>query len=149
MKHFGPNPYSVDGPIWNVYCGPKAFEGVTDEDVASGEYAFTFTGWNSWAAQRLNDTDPDNDYTPQQWMEIWRWRHRNFDYANAPDYILDGSIGGPFWGDATFLLSQHYENLQLAYPFSRNNSITSTTQANFTFRLSPASKLTFTNLPLH
>jgi len=146
MKHFGPNPYSVNGPIWNVYCGPKAFEGVTEEDVASGAYAFTFTGWNNWAEQRLNDTDPNNDYTPQQWMEIWRWRHRGFDYANAPDYIFDGSIGGPFFGDATFLLSQHYENLQLAYPYSRNNSLVSTTQANFTFRLTPASKLTWTNL---
>jgi outer membrane receptor protein involved in Fe transport len=147
MKHFGPNPYAVDGPIWNVYCGPKAFEGVTEEDVASGEYAFSFPGWNNWAEQRLNDNDPDNDYTPQQWMEIWRWHHRNIDYANVPDYILDGSLGGPFpIGDATFLLSQHYENLQIAYPYSRSNSILSTTQLNITFRISPQTKITWTNL---
>ncbi|MBN2411915.1 TonB-dependent receptor [candidate division KSB1 bacterium] len=146
-KHFGPNPYSVNGPVWNVYCGPKAFEGVTEEDVANGNYAFPFLGWNNWAEQRLKDSDPDNDYTPQQWMELWRWRHRNIDYANKPDYILDGSIGGPVpLINATFLLSQHYENLQLAYPFSRKNSILSSTQGNVSFRLSPSAKLTWTNL---
>lgn len=146
-KHFGPNPYSVNGPIWNVYCGPRAFEGVTAEDVESGEYAFEFLGWNKWAEQRLQDANPDNDYTPQQWMEIWRWRHRNIDYAKKPDYIFDGSIGGPVpLMNATFLLSQHYENLQLAYPYSRKNSILSTTQANITFRVSPSIKMTFTNL---
>jgi outer membrane receptor protein involved in Fe transport len=146
-KHFGPNPYSVNGPIWNVYCGPKAFEGVTEEDVASGEYAFGFLGWNKWAEQNLNDDDPNNDYTPQQWMEIWRWQHRNIAYANKPDYIIDASLDGPIpLGNTTFLLSQHYENLQLAFPYSRNNSILSTSQANFTIRISPAIKLTFTNL---
>jgi outer membrane receptor protein involved in Fe transport len=147
MKHFGPNPYSVNGPIWQVYCGPKAYEGVTDEDVNNRDYAFPFVGWNNWAEQRLTDTDPDNDYTPQQWMEMWRWTHRNIEYANKPDYILDGSIGGPFpFGNATFLLAQHYEDLQIAYPYSRNNSILSTTQANITFRLSPNIKMTWTNL---
>ena len=146
-KHFGPNPYSVNGPVWNVYSGPKAFEGVTDADVASGQYAFPFLGWNKWAEQRLTDTDPGNDYTPQQWLEIWRWQHRNINYADKPDYILDGSIAGPFpFGNATFLLSQHYENLQLAYPLSRNNSILSTSQGNVTFRVSPRIKLTWTNL---
>ncbi len=146
-KHFGPNPYSVNGPIWTVYCGPKAFEGVTEADVASGQYAFGFLGWNNWAEQHLNDDDPNNDYTPQQWMEIWRWQHRNIEYANKPDYIIDASLDGPFSiGNSTFLLSQHYENLQLAFPFSRNNSILSTTQANFTFRISPTLKLTATNL---
>jgi outer membrane receptor protein involved in Fe transport len=147
MKHFGPNPYAVNGPVWNVYCGSKAYDGVTEEDVASGNYAFAFTGWNNWAEERLNDTDPDNDYTPQQWMEIWRWHHRNIDYADTPDYILDGSIGGPLpFLDATFLLSQHYDNLQIAYPYSRNSSLLSTTQLGITFRISPQTKLTWTNI---
>ncbi|HEX9972118.1 MAG TPA: TonB-dependent receptor [bacterium] len=146
-KHFGPNPYAVNGPFWNVYSGPKAFNGVTAADVASDAYAFEFIGWNKWAEQRLTDADPDNDYTPQQWMELWRWRHRNIDYAKKPDYIFDGSIGGPFpLGNTTFLLSQHYENLQLAYPYSLKNSILSSTQANFTFRLTQNIKMTLTNL---
>lgn len=147
MKHFGPNPYSVNGPIWNVYCGGKAFEGITAEDVESGQYAFEFVGWNQWAEQRLKDGDPDNDYTPQQWMELWRWRHRNVEYASEPDLILDGSISGPFlFGNSTFLLSQHLEDLQLVFPYSRKNSIQSSTQANLIFRISPKVKMTFTNL---
>ncbi|UCH11361.1 MAG: carboxypeptidase-like regulatory domain-containing protein, partial [Fidelibacterota bacterium] len=140
-KHFGPNPFGVNGPIWNVYCGDKAFEGVTAEDVESGDYAFEFVGWNRMSEQSLNDADQSNDYTPQQWMEIWRHTHKNIPYAQKPDYIFDGTLTGPFLlRNSTFLLSQHYENLQLAYPYSRTNSIQSTTQANMTFRLSAKAK---------
>jgi len=147
MKHFGPNPYSVNGPIWNVYSGDKAFEGVTAEDVMSGDYVFEFVGWNKWAEQNLADGDPDNDYTPQQWMELWRWRHRYVDYASEPDIIIDGSITGPFlFKNSTFLISQHLEDLQMGFPYSRKNSLQSSTQANITFRLSPQMKLTLTNL---
>ncbi len=146
-KLFGANPYSVNSPIWQVYSGPKAFTGVTKADVENGDYPFEFVGWDRFAEQKLTDSDPNNNYTPQQWMEQWRWTHRNIEYANKPDYILDGSIGGSFpLGNATFLLSQHYENLQLALPYSRTNSIQSTSQANITFRITPSIKLTTTNL---
>ncbi|MFB0515398.1 MAG: carboxypeptidase regulatory-like domain-containing protein [Candidatus Neomarinimicrobiota bacterium] len=144
-KHFGPNPFGVNGPIWNVYCGDKAFEGVTAADVEGGDYAFEFIGWNKMSEQSLTDGDPNNNYTPQQWMEIWRHTHQNIPYAQEPDYIFDGTLTGPFlFKNSTFLLSQHYENLQLAYPYSRTNSVQSTTQANFNLRLSPKAKMTFT-----
>lgn len=146
-KHFGPNPYSVEGPIWNVYCGDKAYEGDTAGDVAGGYFAFEFMGWDQWALQHMNDGVPGNDYTPQQWMEIWRWKHRNIEYATKPDYIVDGSLSGPFlFKNSTFLFSQHYENLQLVFPYSRKNSIQSSTQANLTLRITPQIKATFTNL---
>jgi len=145
-KHFGPSPYSIDGPQWRVYAGPNAMDGITPEMVDSGEYPFTWIGWEAWAAANLEDTDPLNDYTPQQALEIWKWQHRRREYANKPDYIGDISISGPVpFTPLTFLLSQRYEDLQLAYPMSRNNSIASTSLLKLTYRVSPTMKISINN----
>lgn len=145
-KHFGPSPFSIDGPFWQVYAGTDAFTGITQQMVDGETYPFTFIGWNEVARQFLADTDPGNDLTPQELLELWKWQHRKRDYANKPDYIGDLSIGGkvPFTNVA-FLLSQRYENLQLVYPFSRNNSIANTTLLKLTTRLSPSMKLSVNN----
>jgi hypothetical protein len=145
-KHFGPSPYSIDGPFWQVHAGKDAFTGIEQDKVDSGEYPFTFIGWNEVSRQFIADSDPSNDYTPQQALEIWKWQHRNRDYANNPDYIGDVTISGPVpLANATFLVSQRYEDLQLVYPMSRNNSIASSTLFKLTKRLSPTMKLSINN----
>jgi outer membrane receptor protein involved in Fe transport len=145
-KHFGPSPFSTEGPFWQVYAGPDAFTGITEDMVESGTYPFTFIGWNEVARQFLADPDPDNDMTPQELLEVWKWQHRLRKYADKPDYIFDGSISGriPFTPVA-FLLSQRYEDLQLVYPFSRNNSIASTTLLKLTTHITPNIKLSLNN----
>jgi outer membrane receptor protein involved in Fe transport len=147
-KHFGPSPFSTDGAFWKVYAGPDAFTGVTDEMVAQDnkKYPFSFIGWNEVARQLLADSNPDNDMTPQEALEVWKWQHRLRKYADQPDYIFDGSFSGRVPGTRIgFLASQRYENLQLAYPFSRNNSLASTTLLNLTTHLADNIKLTFNN----
>jgi outer membrane receptor protein involved in Fe transport len=146
FKHFGPSPYGIDGPFWQTYAGPDAFTGVTQEMVDAGEYPFIFVGWNEVARQFLADSDPSNDMTPQALLDVWKWQHRNRVYADKPDYIFDGAISGPVPGTpVSFMLSQRYENLQLVYPFSRNNSISSTTLLKLTTHLTPQMKLSFAN----
>ncbi|MBN2366584.1 MAG: carboxypeptidase-like regulatory domain-containing protein, partial [Calditrichaeota bacterium] len=136
-KHFGPSPYSVDGPFWQVYAGPDAFTGVTKEMVESGKYPFEFVGWNKVSQQFLADPDPSNDLTPQEALEVWKWQHRLREYADQPDYIIDVSLSGPIpKTPVAFMLSQRYENLQLVYPFSRNNSISSSTLLKLTSHIS-------------
>jgi hypothetical protein len=145
-KHFGPSPYSIEGPQWRVYGGPDAMTGITQEMVDSGQYPFTFVGWDAVAASNLADSDPNNDYTPQQLIEIWKWQHRTIEYANRPDYIGDITLSGPIpFTPVTFLLSTRYEDLLLAYPMSRTNSIASTTLFNLSYRLSPTMKLAWNN----
>ncbi len=145
-KHFGPDPFSTEGPFWQVYAGRDAFAGIDEDMVNSGEYPFTFIGWNEVARQFLADSDPSNDMTPQQLLEVWKWQHRLRTYADQPDGIIDGSFSGriPFT-PVSFLLSERYENLQLAYPFSRNNSVASTTLLKLTAHLTPNMKLSFNN----
>ncbi len=145
-KHFGPSPYSTDGPFWQVYSGKDAYTGITQEMVDAGQYPFTFIGWNEVARQFLSDPDPANDMTPQALLDVWKWQHRIRKYSDKPDYILDAAFSGPIpHTPVTFMLSQRYENLQLAYPFSRNNSIASTTLLKLTTHLSPQMKISFNN----
>ncbi|MCF7805467.1 MAG: TonB-dependent receptor [Candidatus Marinimicrobia bacterium] len=145
-KHFGPSPFGINGPFWQVYAGQDAFGGVSQEMVDNGEYPFTFVGWNQVSRQYLADADPNNDMTPQALLELWKWQHRNREYANEPDYIVDGALSGPIPGTpVAFMLSERYENLQLVYPFSRNNSMSSTTLLKLTTHLSPQMKLSFMN----
>ncbi|UCH09299.1 MAG: TonB-dependent receptor [Fidelibacterota bacterium] len=150
-KHFGPNPFSTDGPFWQVYAGPDAFTGVTTEMVESdwdypNTYPFTFIGWNEVARQFLADADPDNDRTPQELLEIWKWQHRLRRYADEPDIISDMTISGPVpMIPATFMLSHRYENLQLAYPYSRNNSLAETLLLKLTSYLTPKIKVSWNN----
>lgn len=145
-KHFGPSPFSIEGPFWQVYAGKDAFTGVTEEMVNDGKYPFQFVGWNEVARQFLSDPDPTNDMTPQELLEVWKWQHRLRKYADKPDYIVDASISGPIpKTPIAFMFSQRYENLQLVYPFSRNNSIASTSLLKLTTHLGPKMKLSFNN----
>jgi hypothetical protein len=145
-KHFGPSPYGIDGPFWNVYAGEDAFTGVSSEMVDDGSYPFTFVGWNEVARQFLADPDDSNDMTPQELAEVWKWQHRIRKYGDKPDIIGDFSISGkvPLL-PVTFLFSQRSEDMQLAYPFSRNNSINNSTILKFTMFPKPGMRLSFQN----
>lgn len=145
-KHFGPSPYGIDGPFWKVYAGEDAFTGISSEMVDDGLYPFEFVGWNAVARQFLADPDQSNDMTPQELVEVWKWQHRIRKYADKPDAITDFSFSGkvPFL-PVTFLLSQRYEDMQLAYPFSRNNSVNSSSILKFTMFPKPGMRLSFLN----
>ncbi len=143
QKHFGESPYGINGPFWQVYAGQDAMTGITPEMVTNGQYPFTFIGWNEFSKQRLADGNPATDLTPQEALEVWKWQHRKREYANKPDHIFDVTLSGPmpFLNNTSFMLSQRYDDLQLVYPLSRNNSIASSTIAKVTTRFSGGKKV--------
>lgn len=147
-KHFGPDAYDKNGRIWQVFAGPKAFEGVPEDDVelfrrtkGDSGYAFPFKGWNAIAAELAADDDPTNDLTPQQALELWKLRHKPRSYADEPDYDIDASFGGPLLPKTTFFASYRHENSQLVYPLSRKNEVNDSYQLKLTTRFTPALKL--------
>lgn len=145
-KHFGPSPFDLEGPFWQVYAGPNSFTGVSQEMVNSGQYPFTFEGWDKVAESLVQDPDPSNDMTPQALLELWKWQHRTRPYADKPDHIADFTLSGPIpKTPISFLVSQRYEDLQLVYPFSRNNSTASNTILKLTTHINPKMKLSLNN----
>jgi len=149
LKHFGPDAFDKNGRIWQIYAGPKAFEGTTEEDVelfrkthGDSGYALVFTGWNAFAAELAADDDPNNDMTPQQCLELWKYRHRPRSYADEPDYDIDASFGGPLpiLPKTSFFTSYRRENYLLVYPLSRKKEVNETYQLKLATRMIPEVK---------
>jgi outer membrane receptor protein involved in Fe transport len=154
LKHFGPNAFDKNGRIWQVFAGPKAFVGTTEEDVAefnrtngASGYPFEFKGWNAIAEEYLNDDNPSNDITPQHALELWKWQHRPIEYANRPDYSTDFSIDGPILKDElSFLFSYKREDIQYPYPLSTKDEVNNLGLLKLTYKASKELKINLTGM---
>lgn len=90
-KHFGPDAYGEDQYDWKTYTGPNSFNEVTDVEGNR-----IFIGWNALAESQNNANYlGKNDWTPQQLMDVWKWRHRPIEYGDKPDHYIDAGLGGP------------------------------------------------------
>jgi hypothetical protein len=111
-----------------------------------------FQGWNAISEEMNNDDNPDNDLTPEQAQEVFEWHHRKSFDIETPDYVIDGSVGGPIpvvsdpLGDLRFFLS--YREVQTAYaiPMNRDAFRQRTGQAKVTSNITPGMKLTMQGL---
>ncbi len=90
-RHAGPDRYdpSVFWP-YRLYDGPNAdsatflvrYEGITPDTIR-------WEGWKAYSDRLLNDNNPDNDLTPEEARELWKWRHRPVEYGNISGHNLD------------------------------------------------------------
>ena len=143
-KHFGPNAYGEDQYDYKLFAGPNSFEPVTDIEGNQ-----LFVGWNTIAETQNNAAwMGKSDWTPQELLEVWKWRHRPIEYGDKPDHYLDAGIGGPipFLKDAGFFLGYKFTR---AYPilpsiseFNQNNTI----EAKFHFKPMKAVKVVLSGL---
>lgn len=150
-KHWGPNPFDPDeSPIWNIYAGEKAFEGIDSLDVelwesTNGEegYPETFKGWNAIAEEYLNDDDTTNDITPMNALEIWKYEHRPRAYADEPDYDLDATFSGPIplIPKLSFVVSYRRQDHQYIFPLSTKNEVMETLLGKIGYKLFANAKL--------
>jgi len=152
-RHFGVNPWSDESMIYKVFAGEYAFRGIrTAEDSAAVPQEFhSFRGWaHPQTQERALDS--------LQKLELWKLQHPQYEYANKPDYFIEGTITGPFPGDfipvfgefasrTTFLLGFKYENTQLAFPIGPRNYYQDINgQIKLTTRLSGNMKLSLNTL---
>ena len=105
-----------------------AFVGTHSEEspwdlYERGQY-LEWEGWNAYAERRMNDEDPNNNLTPEQWQQVYQYYHRKSFKIDDPNYELDGSFGGPvpgisdYLGDLRFLAS--YRQTQDPYIVPQN-----------------------------
>ena len=78
----------------------------------------TWEGWNAYSAKLLDDENPDNDLTPEEARELWRWRHRPMDYGDRAGHNIDMTISAGLgflpW-KANVLAGFKYENRPYTY----------------------------------
>ena len=149
-KHFGQRinhpdsywlkPYLDDEVAWTG-TENGAWDQYTQDQYPS------FQGWNAVAQQRLSDDNPDNDVTPSQAQEIFKWQHRKNFVITEPDYEMDVSFGGPvpfvsdMLGDLRFFASYRRTQNMYIVPLSRDRYEDYSAQLKVTSNLAPNMKL--------
>lgn len=150
-RFFGTNPWSNESWIYKVYAGEYAMQGVPAGDTTVPVEFRSFRGWaRSTTAPRPLDS--------LQKLELWKLQHPQYQFANKPDYFIEGTITGPLPGSSipifgdfaektTFLLGGKYENSQLAFPTGpRDNYLDWNAQLKLTSVLPGNSKLSINGL---
>ncbi|UCE05083.1 MAG: carboxypeptidase-like regulatory domain-containing protein, partial [bacterium] len=123
LKHRGPNIYSPDN-YWDVgrYL---SLEPTGDLD---GDGSVDFKGWKQafedglrTPAFQIGDQENwKNPATAEEALEIWKYRHRGFDYGHEPDYYLEGTLGGPVpYTPFKFFFSGFYNKEMFPFPMIR------------------------------
>ena len=160
QKHSGPSYFSDDHFYLRSYLDPDvAFDGT--ESGAWDEYTqqqnIKFEGWNRIAEKLANDENPDNDLTPEQLRDLFRYENalngsekygQNIrEYANKPDYFLDMSFGGPVpfiskeLGGLSFFSSFTSQRKMFALPTARDYYGEDNLFLKFSSQLSSSMKL--------
>ena len=123
--HYGRNKYDPNWRWeWRLLAGPNAFEGG-ELTVPDGlrDYTYSWIGWNKFSENLLKDKNPDNDLTPEEAFELWKWRHRALEYGNESGHNVDVTFSGKVplipWR-MNFLLGGKYEMRPFDYPQSRD-----------------------------
>jgi hypothetical protein len=144
--HYGRNKYDPNyRREWRLMDGPNAFTGDTLY-IPNGlhETKYTWEGWNRFSENLLNDNNPDNDLTPDEAYELWKWRHRPVEYGNLTGHNIDLTLSGKTplvpW-TSTFLLGTKYEFHPFDYPMSRDHYDERSGNLKMVNTLSPNMKL--------
>ncbi|NOY60072.1 MAG: TonB-dependent receptor [Calditrichaeota bacterium] len=143
QKHFGPNAYGTDQYDWKTYASPAAFNEILDAEGNS-----IFMGWNALADLKNGENYMGkSDWTGQQLLDVWKFRHRPIDYTNNSDHYVDFGFGGPLGiKNAGFLLGLKYNRIFPILPSVRGNNQIISLEGKVHFKPTSAIKVTVNGL---
>ena len=143
QKHFGPNAYGTDQYDYQTYGTSKSMNPVVDVEGNQ-----IFNGWNAVATSKNNENwEGKSDWTAAELQEVWKYRHRPIEYANAPDHYLDFGVGGPLGiKNAGFLVGVKYNRILPVLPSVRGYDQIMSFEGKIHFKPSSSTKLMFSAL---
>ncbi len=154
-KYFGSSPFDQNSTMLKPYLDDDvAWTGTENgawDKYKQKQYP-SFVGWNEISRQLMSDSDPDNDLSPAAAQQLFRWQHRRKEKVDEPDYIIDGSFGGPVpfisekLGNLRFFTSFRTEREMLLLPLSRPDYKDYFWSLKLNSDITPAIKLTLTSM---
>lgn len=155
MKNFGESIYNDNSYFIRPYIDPDVCwvgtqNGGWDEETQN-QYPI-FEGWKAVSDATLQDSDPENDLTPEAAKRLWEWQHRRQGEIVDPDYYIDAGFGGPVpligtkLGHLRFYATHKRDREMFIVPLSRDSYETNSSQLKFVSDLNPAMKLILTGL---
>lgn len=116
-RFFGTNPYSSDSWIYKVYAGEYAFTGVPTGVNVPVDLQ-DFKGWAKTTSPTIM-----KGLDSMQRFDLWKMQHPQYPVAERPDYVVEGTITGPFViPNTSFMTAFKYENSQYAFPIGPRDS---------------------------
>jgi len=151
-KHFGVSPYDPNSFWLRPYLDSEvAYVGTSNgtwDEFTQAQYP-VFEGWNEVSRKLLEDSDPNNDLSPDGAKRLFEWQHRKRPVTDQPDYDIDAGVGGPIpilgkpLGDLRFFLSYKKSREMLLIPLTRDDYIEDNWTLKLTSDVSQGLKLTF------
>ncbi len=144
--HYGRSWYSRQSRWeWRLMDGPHAFEGdsLFLKEGRAGIWKY-WEGWNKYSEQLMKDNNPNNDLTPQEAYELWKWRHRPIKYGNLAGHNLNMSVSGrvPLMPIKTnYLAGLRYEFHPLNIPQAVNHYDERVGSLKLVTEIAPSTKL--------
>ena len=148
-KHFGPEMYGEDQYDYKLYGTPAAMNEITDI-----EGKVIWQGWNS-QTESLNNSNylGKNDWTPEEIQEVWKWRHRGYDYTNNGDHFVDAGVGGPLTfldkiglKEASYFAGYKYGRSYPVFPMLSESYDSDVKEMKVSFKVTPAIKFVINGL---
>ncbi len=149
-KYFGMN---VDDPnsFWlRSYLDPEvAFTGTNSGawDAKTQRQYPSWQGYNKLSEALARNTNPNDDLTPEQAQQLFRYYHRRDLEIDQPDYVIDGAFGGPVplvsqaLGNLRFFASYRQEQNQYIIPLTSSGYDDLTGRIKFTSDIKSGMKL--------
>lgn len=148
-KYFGMNVNDPNSYWLRPYLDPQvAMVGTREgwDEFTQRQYP-SWQGYNALSETLAKDSDPNNDLTPQQAQELFKYYHRRNLEIDQPDYVIDGAFGGPVplvsraLGDLRFYASYRTEQNQYIIPLTDDGYNDYTGRLKLTSDIRPGMKL--------
>lgn len=150
-KYFGMDVNDPNSYWLRPYLDPDvAFTGTSSGawDAATQRQYPSWQGYNQLAESLARDNDPNNDLTPEQAQELFKYYHRRDLEIEEPDYVIDGAFGGPVplisdaLGGLRIFASIRREQSEYIIPLTTSGYDDMTGRLKLTSDIRPGMKLT-------
>lgn len=149
-KYFGIDVNDPNSYWMRPYLDPAvAMSGTSSGawDARTQRQYPSWQGYNNLSESLARNTNPDDDLSPQDAQELFRYYHRRDLEIESPDYVIDGAFGGPVpfvssaLGDLRFYASFRNEQSEYIIPLTSSGYDESTARLKLTSDIRPGMKL--------
>ncbi len=150
-RHYGRSIYDpLNRWEWRLLTGPRAMEGdsLFLNEGRLGQWKY-WRGWNKVSEELVQDNNPNNDLTPDEALELWKWQHRPIAYGDKTGHNMDLAFSGPLPVlpfQTKFLAGFKYEYRPFTFPQSRSHYDEKVSSLKLVSKISSDIKLTLSGL---
>ncbi len=147
-RYFGMDVNDPNSYWMRPYLDPEvAMKGTRTWDAQTQRQYPSWQGYEALSRTLRGNNNPNDDLTPEQAQELFKYYHRRDLTVDQPDYVFDGAAGGPVpgisrsLGDLRFYASYRREQSQYIIPLTTDGYDDSNARLKLTSDVAKGMKL--------